>query len=130
MPSVGAHYAPYHATRHGHPRRSRAKSAGRRHRAARVHEADEARLQLANGRAALRVLRFRTGNIPPPRPAWRHVIDGDSDPLGATSGLEHDSVGTGLVAAPEAPDGEGRDERVEWPLGPDDRLSSLNQVPA
>src|SRR5436305_1507006 len=103
MPSVGSHYAPYHATQHA-----------RRRIAQQIQPTP----------------RFRTGNIPPPRPVWRHVIDGHTDPLGATSGLEHDSVGTGLVAAPEAPDGEGRDECVEWPLGPDDRLRCLKHVPA
>src|SRR5437762_1474855 len=102
--------------RHGHPRRSRAKSAGRRHRAARVHEAHEARLQVANGRVALRVLRLCARHIPPARSTRRHVIDGYANAVRAASRLEDDDLGAGVLTSLEPPDREGRNERVERPL--------------
>src|SRR5436309_3508523 len=109
--------------RHGHPRRSRAKSAGRRHRAARVHEAYEARLQVANGRVALRVLRLCARHIPPARSTRRHVIDGYANAVRAASRLEDDDLGAGVLTSLEHPlDGEAgvqprRHGRV--PLGDD-----------
>src|SRR5438046_2241976 len=99
-------------------------------RAARVHEAHEARVQVANGRVALRVLRLCARHIPPARSTRRHVIDGYANAVRAASSLEDDDLGAGVLTSLEPPDREGRNERVERPLGPDDRVSCLKYVPA